>query len=191
MPADLGGRVGIGAQALDAFPPAPIARISREAAAAGTPCSSRNSRTARSPPRRSQERHGLGQLARPDARDLAEPPARVTIDGLEHAGAVALEQPRGARRAHVLDRCEVADERLLRGRRGGAHPLDEELPAVLGVLAPAPAGLEALALVDMGERPGERDLLAVVGHRGQHGEVLARPAHRHHLGRQLLHRIRT
>ena len=73
---------------------------------------------------------------------------------------------------------EVQQRRVARRARP-ADALDLEAPAVLGVPAPGALDLEQLALVDVVERPGQRDLVAVVGQRGDDREPAlgGRPAH--------------
>ena len=69
--------------------------------------------------------------------------------------------------------------------RADAHLLDVQLaPEACGCSRQRAVDLDRVALVQVGDRTGERDLLAVVGQRREHREaaVLRTPAHRDDLG---------
>ena len=156
----------------------------RAATAAGTPCSSRNSRTARSAPWSSHERTAAPIRARPDARHLAQGAVGVAVDGGQDLlGAVALEQPLRPARPDVLDRAQVGEQRRLAGGLLDAGALGHEAPAVARMALPAALDGDRLALVDVVERADEHDLLALLADPGQHreGAVGRPPAHGGHL----------
>ena len=102
---------------------------------------------------------------RPDARDLA----RAARAGRASTTSSTPAPWRSSRNTAPDGPTCLTDAEHGQQRRVGdaarrtPHALDRELPAVLGVLAPRPADLERLALVHVGERAGQRDLLAVVG----------------------------
>ena len=159
----------------------------RAATAAGTPCSSRNSRTARSAPWSSHERTAAPIRARPMPGHLVQRALGIAVDGGEDLlGAVALEQPRRAARPDVLDRSQVGEQRLLAGGLLDARALGHEAPAVARMALPAALHGDRLALVDVVQRADEHDLLALLADPGQHGEgaVGRPPAHGGHLDAQ-------
>ena len=132
-------------------------------------------------------RDGGPQAHRPDARHLAQAPARVAVElGQDALGAVALDEPRRAARADVLDARQVRLERRDARRLLQPDPVGRELAPVARVLAPGALDQDGLARLDVRERPGDRDLVALVGDAGEHGEVLAvgPPADRGDLDRQ-------
>jgi hypothetical protein len=126
------------------------------------------------------------ELGPADARDLAQARARVAVDDLEDLVAVALQQPGGALGPDVLDRLQQREQRVGRGGRADADLLDVQLAAELRMLAPGALDLDGVALVQVGDRAGERQLGAVVTDRREHGEaaVVGPPADRDDLGGQ-------
>ena len=99
-------------------------------------------------------------------------------------GPVALEQPRRAARADVLDRAQVGQQRVLAG--GLLHPdcarATKRQPC-LGCARQAPSTSTDSPSWTWSSAPGDHDLLAVVADRREHGEraVVRPPAHRGHL----------
>jgi hypothetical protein len=187
-PLDLGHRVGVDAQRLDRRRP--------ERAVDPRRGGGRDAVALEEHPHRPQRALLLPRAHRrpdpraPDPGHLAQRPAGVAVDRGEHLlGAVALEQPRRTANADVLDRGQVGQQRGLALGLAHAHPLDGELRPVLGMPAPRAPDVDRLAGVDVGERAGQHDLVALVADAVQHGEValLEGVAHRRHLHRQLLH----
>ena len=156
----------------------------RAATAAGTPCSSRNSRTARSAPWSSHERTAAPIRAgpMPGTSRRARSGSR-SIGGQDVLRAVALEQPLRPARTDVLDRAQVGEQRRLAGGLLDAGALGHEAPAVARMALPAALDGDRLALVDVVERADEHDLLALLADPGQHreGAVGRPPAHGGHL----------
>ena len=105
--------------------------------------------------------HGLARAAGAQA-DRAERGLGVAVDRRQHVLAVVAQQLIGARAAHVPDAPEVGAERGLAGGRDrlGARHLD--LRPVALVVLPGAADPYALALLEVGERPDEHDLVPVV-----------------------------
>ncbi len=136
----------------------------RAATGAGTPCVSRNRRTARSAPVSSQEATASPILRFPMPGNLLQPALRVGVDAGEDLVAVLVVEPLRALGAHVLDGRQVRADRLVADRLADHHPAGQELTAVLGVLAPVPADVHRLAFADVCERAGDGDLVAGVGH---------------------------
>ena len=130
-------------------------------------------------PARAQLVPGLDRLAdssRAEA-EAAERGARVAVDDLEHVLAVEVEQPLGSPAADVPHALEVDEQRgLARGReRLGCRDLD--LQPVAAVVLPLAADADPLALLEVGERPHQRDLVAVaVGLDDREPRLVARPA---------------
>ena len=156
----------------------------RAATAAGTPCSSRNSRTARSAPWSSHERTAAPIRARPmpgtsrSARSGSRSMAASTFSGPWRSSSHC----RSAR-PDVLDRPQVGEQRRLAGGLLDAGALGHEAPAVARMALPAALHGDRLALVDVVERADEDDLLALLADPGQHSEgaVGRPPAHGGHL----------
>ncbi len=130
--------------------------------------------------------HRRADPRRADPRDLAQAGPRLAVDQLEHAGPVTIEQPLGTAGPDVLDAGEHVQQRRVARRAQAPRLLDLEPPAVLGVAAPGAVRFERLALVDVVERAGQGDLVALVGERRDDGEAALRsaPAHGHHLRAQ-------
>ena len=127
------------------------------------------------------------QAHRADAGHLAQAPAGVVVELGQHAlGPVALDEPRRAARADVLDPGQMRLERRDARRLLQPDPVRHELAPVARVLAPGALDEDGLARLDVRERPGDGDLVALVGDAGEHGEVLAvgPPADRGDLDRQ-------
>ena len=132
--------------------------------------------------------HRAAEPPRADAGHAAQHALGVAVDRGEHlAGAVAVDEQRGAARADVLDGLQVGRDRRVADGLEDPHALDAELPAVARVAAPAAAGRDRLALAHVAERADEHDLLALVGDRVEHREVAVgqAPAHAHDLRDQL------
>src|SRR6185436_9372461 len=93
--------------------------------------------------------------------EAAEGEARVAVDHVKDVLAVEVEQPLGSRAADVPDALEVDEEcGVARGReRLGGRDLD--LEAVAAVVLPLAADADPLALLEVGDRSDERDLVAV------------------------------
>ena len=93
--------------------------------------------------------------------DGAERAVRVGVDRLQHVRAVARQQLLRAAVAHVLDALEVGEQRGVarRGERLGGRDADlhPEAPVVL----PGAADPRALALLEMGDRADQHELVAV------------------------------
>ena len=102
---------------------------------------------------------------------------------------MAVDEPGGAADADVLDRVQVREDRCLALGLADADALDGELRPVARMAAPVARDVDGLARVDVRERAGEDDLLALVADAREHGEValLEGVAHRRHLDRQLGH----
>ena len=99
-------------------------------------------------------RFGFSPMAR-NAR------VRVGVDQLEHVGAVPVEQlPRPAG-ADVLDALEVREQRRVAGRGDRLGRRDADLHAEAAVVLPGAADPRALALLQVGDRPDEDDVVAV------------------------------
>src|SRR3954465_2865776 len=153
----------------------------RAAAPAGTPWPSRNSRTARSARCSSHDRTAAAIRASPDPRRVprvadagggAERPVRVAVDLVEdRLDPVAVDEPRGAADANVLDRVQVGEHRRLALRLADPDALDGELRPVLRMAAPIARDVDRLARVHVRERARQDDLLALVADAREHGEV--------------------
>ncbi len=132
--------------------------------------------------------HGGAEPARADAGYAAQHALGVALQRGEHlAGAVAVDEQRGAARPHVLDGLQEGRHRGVADRLEDPDALHGELPAVARVAAPAAARRDRLALAHVPERADEDDRLAVVGDGVEHGEVAVvdAPANPHDLGGEL------
>ena len=132
--------------------------------------------------------HRAAEPPRADTGHAAQHPLGIAIDRGEHlAGAVAIDEQRGAARADVLDGLQVGRDRGVADGLEDPHALDAELPTVTRMAAPAAAGGDRLALAHVPERADEHDRLAVVGDGVEDREVAVgqAPAHAHDLRDQL------
>ena len=118
----------------------------------------------------------LGDPPRAEA-EAAEGGLRVAVDDLEHVVAVEVEQPLGSPAADVPDALEVDEQRGLAGGRERLGGRDLDLQPVALVVLPLAADADPLALLEVGDRPDERDLVAVaVGVDDREARLVARPA---------------
>jgi hypothetical protein len=109
--------------------------------------------------------------------EAAEGRARILVDDLEHALAVEVQEPLGAPAADVADPLEVDEQRGLARRRERLGGGDLDLEPVAAVVLPLPADADPLALLEVGDRPDEHDLVAVaVGVDDREAGLVARPA---------------
>ena len=122
---------------------------------------------------------GLDRFSDPARAEphAAERGLRIAVDDLEHVLAVELEQALGSPSADVTDALQIHEQRgLARGReRLGGGDLD--LQPVALVVLPLAADPDPLALLEVGDRPDERDLVAVpLGVDDREARLVARPA---------------
>ena len=82
---------------------------------------------------------------------------------VEHVIAVLVQQLRRARAADVADALEVGQQRLLARRRDRLRDLDLDLRPEALVVLPDAGDADVLALLEVGERPDEHDVVAVAG----------------------------
>ena len=102
---------------------------------------------------------------------------RVAVDDLEYVLAVELEKPLGSPAADVADPLEVDEQRGLAGGRERLGGRDLDLQAVALVVLPLAADADPLALLEVGDRPDEHDLVAgAVGVDDREARLVARPA---------------
>ena len=159
---------------------------SAPAAAAGTPCSSRNSRTARWAPCASHDATAA-RGARADAGHLAQAPAGVAVELGQHAlgpwRSTSHAAPRGPT-CLTPARCASSAATLV-ASCSRTRSATSWRPW-RGCSRQVPSTRTVSPVVDVRERPGDGDLVALVGDAGEHGEVLAvgPPADRGDLDRQ-------
>jgi hypothetical protein len=122
---------------------------------------------------------GLDRLGDPPRAEphAAEGGLRVAVDDLEHVLAVELEQALGSPASDVPDALQIHEQRGLAGRRERLGGSDLHLQPVALVVLPLAADTDPLALLEVGDRAHERDLVAVaVGVDDREAGVVARPA---------------
>ena len=132
--------------------------------------------------------HGGADPALADPGDRAEDRLGVAVDRRQHlAGAEALDEPRRAERADVLDALQVRADGVIADGLQNPHAVGLKLPAVLGVALPGAADDDRLALADVAERADEDRVVAVVADGVDDREVAVgqAPAHADDVGGQL------
>ena len=117
----------------------------RAATVAGTPWSSRNSRTARSAPWSSHDATAAPIFAGPMPGTSRRRPSGSRSTTASTSGPWRSSSHARAADPDVLDRAEVGEQRLLADGRADAHALGVELPAVAGVAAPGARDVDGLA----------------------------------------------